>query len=51
MIKKIVVLTFICCPGSGLFTANCKPKAKTAPPPPPAKEQPKVEKVDDAARP
>jgi peptidoglycan-associated lipoprotein len=47
MIKKIVVLSFICCLVI-LFTANCKPKAKTAPPPPPVKEQPKVEKVDEA---
>jgi len=47
MIKKIVVLAFICCLVI-LFTANCKPKAKTAPPPPPVKEQPKVEKVDEA---
>ena len=47
MIKKIVILAFVCCLVV-LFTANCKPKAKTAPPPPPVKEQPKVEKVVEA---
>ena len=48
MIKKIFILAFVCCLVV-MFTANCKPKAKTAPaPPPPAKEQPKVEKVDEA---
>jgi len=48
MIKKIVILVFVCCLVV-MFTSNCKPKAKTAPPPPPpAKEQPKVEKVDEA---
>lgn len=48
MIKKIVILAFVCCLVL-MFTANCKPKAKTAPPPPPpAKEQPKVEKVVEA---
>src|SRR4030042_6757555 len=47
MIKKIVILAFVCCLVV-MFTANCKPKAKTAPPPPPAKEQPKVEKVVEA---
>jgi peptidoglycan-associated lipoprotein len=47
MIKKIVVLAFVCCLVI-MFTANCKPKAKTAPPPPPAKEQPRIEKVDEA---
>jgi peptidoglycan-associated lipoprotein len=47
MIKKIVILAFVCCLVF-MFTANCKPKAKTAPPPPPVKEQPKVEKVEEA---
>lgn len=48
MIKRIVILAFVCCLVV-MFTANCKPKAQTAPtPPPPAKEQPKVEKVDVA---
>ena len=48
MIKKIVVLAFICCLAF-MFTASCKPKAKTAPPPPPpVKEQPKMERVVEA---
>lgn len=48
MIKRIFILVFVCCLVV-MFTSNCKPKAKTAPtPPPPAKEQPKVEKVDEA---
>src|SRR4030065_1000339 len=48
IIKKLFILPFVCCLVV-MFTANCKPKAKTAPaPPPPAKEQPKVEKVDEA---
>jgi len=48
MIKRIFILVFVCCLAV-MFTSNCKPKAKTAPtPPPPAKEQPKVEKVDEA---
>ncbi len=47
MIRKIIILTFVCCL-LVMFTTNCKPKAKTVAPPPPAKEQPKVEKVDEA---
>jgi len=48
MIKKILILVFVCCLAV-MFTASCKPKAKTAPPPPPpVKEQPKVEKVEEA---
>jgi peptidoglycan-associated lipoprotein len=48
MIKRIFILVFVCCLVV-TFTSSCKPKAKTAPtPPPPAKEQPKVEKVDEA---
>lgn len=48
MLKKIAVLTFICALVLA-FSTSCKPKAKTTPPPPPAQEQPKVEKVDEAA--
>jgi len=49
MNKKIIILLFL----SVLiffFAVSCKPKVKTQPPTPPAvKEQPKVEKVDEAA--
>jgi len=48
MLKKIAVLTFICVLILA-FSTSCKPKTKPTPPPPPAQEQPKVEKVDDAA--
>jgi peptidoglycan-associated lipoprotein len=48
MLKKIAVLTSICALIVA-FSTSCKPKAKITPPPPPAQEQPKVEKVDNAA--
>jgi peptidoglycan-associated lipoprotein len=48
MLKKIAVLTSIVALMLA-FSTSCKPKAKTTPPPPPAQEQPKVEKVDEAA--
>jgi peptidoglycan-associated lipoprotein len=47
MTRKLTILFCVCCLAF-LVTTNCKPKAKTAPPPPPAKEQPRVEKVDEA---
>jgi peptidoglycan-associated lipoprotein len=48
MIKKIVILLIICAL-TFLFLMSCKPKVKaTPPPPPPVKEQPKVEKVEEA---
>ncbi len=48
MLKKTAVVIFICALLVA-FSTSCKPKAKTTPPPPPAQEQPKVEKVDNAA--
>jgi peptidoglycan-associated lipoprotein len=49
MTKKVAILLFLC--ALILFLAvSCKPKVKTQPPaPPPVKEKPKVEKVDEAA--
>jgi len=47
MTRKLTILLCICCLAF-MLTTSCKPKAKTAPPPPPVKEQPKVEKVDEA---
>jgi peptidoglycan-associated lipoprotein len=47
--KKIAILLFVCAL-IFFFSVSCKPKVKTQPPAPPAaKEQPKVEKVDEAA--
>lgn len=47
--KKVIILSMICFLVFA-FTTACKPKAKQAPPPPPpqVKEQPKVEKVEQA---
>ncbi|MBM3284641.1 MAG: peptidoglycan-associated lipoprotein Pal [Candidatus Aminicenantes bacterium] len=46
--KKIVVLLVISAVIL-LFFVSCKPKAKVAPPPPPpVKEQPRIEKVEEA---
>jgi len=48
MMKKIVVLLVISAVIL-LFFVSCKPKAKVAPPPPPpVKEQPRIEKVEEA---
>ncbi|MGB7296277.1 MAG: peptidoglycan-associated lipoprotein Pal [Candidatus Aminicenantales bacterium] len=47
MIRKLTILVCICCLAFMLAT-SCKPKAKTAPPPPPVKEQPQIEKVEEA---
>jgi len=47
MLKKIAVIV-IGCLLIVAFSTSCKHKAKTIPPPPPAKEQPKVEKVEEA---
>jgi peptidoglycan-associated lipoprotein len=49
MIKKILIILFICTLVF-LFLMSCKPKAKPTPTPPPpaAQEQPKVEKVEEA---
>lgn len=49
MIRKIVVILVITTLAM-LFFTYCKPKAKVAPPPPPppVKEQPKIEKVEEA---
>jgi len=48
--KKLLILSLVCMLAVAL-TVSCKPKAKeVAPPPPPqAKEQPKVEKVEPPA--
>ena len=46
MIKKIVIILFICALAL-LFLTSCKPKVKPTPPPPAAQEQPKVEKVEE----
>jgi len=48
MLKKIAIFAFIFVLALA-FTTSCKPKTKPTPPPPPSQEQPKVEKVDDAA--
>jgi peptidoglycan-associated lipoprotein len=45
MLKKIAVLIFVCTLIVA-FSTSCKPKAKVTPPPP-VKEQPKVEKVEE----
>jgi peptidoglycan-associated lipoprotein len=47
MLKKIAILIFVCTLIL-VFSTSCKPKAKTTPPPPPVKQQPKVEKVEEA---
>ncbi len=48
MMKKVIVLLVVSALAM-LFFMNCKPKAKVAPPPPPpVKEQPKIEKVEEA---
>jgi peptidoglycan-associated lipoprotein len=49
MIKKIAIILFICALAF-MFLVSCKPKVKPTPPPPPppVKEQPKVEKVEEA---
>lgn len=48
MTKKIAIFLVICAL-TFLFLVSCKPKVKaTPPPPPPVKEQPKVEKVEEA---
>lgn len=48
MLKKIAILASIFALILA-FSTSCKPKTKMTPPPPPAQEQPKVEKVDEAA--
>jgi peptidoglycan-associated lipoprotein len=47
--KKVIILSLICLLILA-FAVSCKPKAKQAPPPPPpqVKEQPRVEKVEQA---
>jgi peptidoglycan-associated lipoprotein len=47
--KKVIILSFVCLLVFA-FAVSCTPKAKQAPPPPPpqVKEQPKVEKVEQA---
>jgi peptidoglycan-associated lipoprotein len=47
--KKVIILSMVCLLIFA-FAVSCKPKAKQAPPPPPpqVKEQPKVEKVEQA---
>lgn len=49
MTKKITVILAVTALAL-LFFVNCKPKAKVTPPPPPpaVKEQPKIEKVEEA---
>jgi peptidoglycan-associated lipoprotein len=49
MMKKVAIFLFICVLAVA-FSTSCKPKVKAqpAPPSPPAKEQPKVEKVAEA---
>ncbi|MGQ9672881.1 MAG: peptidoglycan-associated lipoprotein Pal [Candidatus Aminicenantales bacterium] len=49
MIKKIAVVLLITVLAF-MFLSSCKPKAKVTPPPPPpaVKEQPKIEKVEEA---
>jgi len=48
MTKKIIIV-FCICALAFMFLVSCKPKVKpTPPPPPPVKEQPKVEKVEEA---
>lgn len=47
--KKVIILSLVCLLVFA-FAVSCKPKATQAPPPPPpqVKEQPKVEKVEQA---
>jgi peptidoglycan-associated lipoprotein len=47
--KKVIILSLVCLLVIA-FAVSCKPKATQAPPPPPpqVKEQPKVEKVEQA---
>ncbi len=47
MSRKLMILLCICCLAF-MLSVSCKKKAETAPPPPPVKEQPKVEKVEEA---
>ncbi len=48
MFKKTAIILFVCALAF-LFITSCKPKVQpAATPPPPVKEQPKVEKVEEA---